>query len=157
MVITMGYIEFIRSKVGHDKIILNYVGAAIYNDSGKVLLQRRSDRRTWGFPGGAMELGESISETAKREIKEETGLDIKLERLIGIYSDYSDEYPNGDSAQPIVIFFLGKVISGKLSIDDNETLELKYFGKDEMPQLVNKQHTDMFHDLFSGKKEVIIA
>ena len=157
MVITMGYIEFIRSKVGHDKIILNYVGAAIYNDSGKVLLQRRSDRRTWGFPGGAMELGESISETAKREIKEETGLDIKLERLIGIYSDYSDEYPNGDSAQPIVIFFLGKVISGKLSVDDNETLELKYFGKDEMPQLVNKQHIDMFNDLFSGKKGVIIA
>ena len=53
MVITMGYIEFIRSKVGHDKIILNYVGAAIYNDSGKVLLQRRSDRNTWGVPGGS--------------------------------------------------------------------------------------------------------
>lgn len=153
----MGYIEFLRSKVGHDKIILNFVGAAIFNDEGKVLLQRRSDRNTWGFPGGAMELGESISETARREIKEETGLNIELERLIGIYSDYSDEYPNGDSAQPIVIFFLGKIISGNLSIDDSETLELRYFGKDEMPQLVNKQHMDMFNDLFSGKKEVIIA
>lgn len=56
----MGYIEYIRSKIGHDKIFLNCVGAAIQDENGRVLLQRRADRNVWGFPGGVMELGECL-------------------------------------------------------------------------------------------------
>lgn len=153
----MNYIEFIRSKVGHEKIFLNCVAAAILDDTGKVLLQKRTDRNTWGFPGGVMELGESFSDSLKREVKEETGLNVDIIRLLGVYSGYSDEYPNGDKAQPIVIFFLCKVISGDLTVDYDETLELKFFGKEEMPTLVNKQHIDMFHDLFAEGNEVIIS
>lgn len=153
----MNYIEFIRSKVGHEKIFLNCVGGAILNDAGKVLLQKRADRNTWGFPGGVMELGESFSEALKREVKEETGLNVDIIRLLGVYSDYSDEYPNGDKAQPIVLFFLCKVNSGELTVDYDETLELKFFGKEEMPTLVNQQHMDMFHDLFAGDNQVIIS
>lgn len=153
----MNYIEFIRSKVGHDRIFLNCVGAAIMNDAGQVLLQKRSDRNTWGFPGGVMELGESFSDAVKREVKEETGLTVAVERLLGVYSAYMDEYPNGDKAQPILVFFLCKVQSGELSVDDDETLELKYFSKEEMPQLVNQQHMDMFRDLFTSGDKVIIS
>lgn len=153
----MNYIEFIRSKVGHEKIFLNCVGAAILNDAGKVLLQKRADRNTWGFPGGVMELGESFSETLKREVKEETGLNVDIIRLIGVYSNYFDQYPNGDKAQPILIFFLCKKISGDLTVDNDETLELKFFGKEEMPTLVNQQHIDMFNDLFADGNQVIIS
>lgn len=153
----MNYIEFIRSKVGHDKIFLNCVAAAMIDDAGKVLLQKRADRNAWGFPGGIMELGESFSDAVKREVKEETGLNVAVDKLLGVYSDYADEYPNGDKAQPIVIFFLCKVESGELTVDDDETLELKYFGKDEMPRLVNLQHTDMFRDLFTNGNRITIS
>lgn len=54
----MDYIKYIRSKVGHDKIILNFVGGILSNKQ-KILLQQRSDKQTWGLPGGSIELGES--------------------------------------------------------------------------------------------------
>jgi 8-oxo-dGTP pyrophosphatase MutT (NUDIX family) len=152
----MNYINYIRNKVGHDCIFLNCVACAIFNTNGEVLLQRRSDRNSWGFPGGIMELGESFEEAARREVMEETGLEISVGKLLGVYSAYSDEYPNGDKAQPIVLLFEGHVTSGKLCCDDEETLELVYFSLKSPPALVNQQHRDMFLDLSSSKGEVII-
>lgn len=153
----MGYIEYIRSKIGHDKIFLNCVGAAIQDENERVLLQRRADRNVWGFPGGVMELGESFEEAIQREVKEETGLNVEVADLIGIYSKYSDEYPNGDKAQPILAFFKCIIVSGELSTEDDETLELRFFEKSEQPELVNKQHIDMFNDLYSYSSRPIIS
>lgn len=59
--------------------------AFIENDRGEVLLIRRSDNGDWALPGGAHDLGERIKDTAIREAKEETGLDIEIISLIGIY------------------------------------------------------------------------
>jgi ADP-ribose pyrophosphatase YjhB (NUDIX family) len=61
----MDYIKWIRSKVGHETIILNFSGACITNENGDLLLQKRSkDEEAWGLPGGAVEVGESIEEAA---------------------------------------------------------------------------------------------
>lgn len=54
------YIRYIREKVGHDLIFLNFAGGIIYNEQNEILLQKRGDRNEWGLPGGAMELGESL-------------------------------------------------------------------------------------------------
>lgn len=69
---TQNYIQWIRSKVGHEKIILIFAGGCIFNKKGEVLLQRRGDSNKWGFPGGAIELGETPQMTAIREAKKET-------------------------------------------------------------------------------------
>ena len=111
----------------------------------------------WIGIGGKLENGESPFDCVRREVKEETGLNVSIEKLIGIYSAYSDKYPNGDEAQPILAFFLCKIDSGELSIDDEETLELRFFKKNDAPPLLNKQHDDMFKDLFSNKNNVIIS
>lgn len=50
------YINWIRSKVGHEKIILVFAGGCLFNNEGKVLLQKRGDFGKWGFPGGAIEI-----------------------------------------------------------------------------------------------------
>lgn len=143
----MDYIKWIRSKVGKDKIMLNFVGGCIFNDEGKVLLQKRQDRNVWGFPGGALELGESVEEALKREVLEETGLEVTLNKLLGIYSKYEDYYPNGDEAQTITFFFELSIKGGKLSCSNEETLELKYFSLNAVPRLVNKQQNDFLNDL----------
>lgn len=149
----MEYWQKVREKVGHDKVIFNVGGAAILDSSNKVLLQKRADRDCWGFPGGLMELGESFSDTVIREVKEETGLDVEVGDLIGIYSKYDHEFPNGDVIQPVGAFFVCRKIGGELYCDKKETVDLRYFGFDEKPCLLNKQHEDVFDDLFDYLKD----
>lgn len=141
------YIKWIRSKVGHEKIILIFAGGCIFNEKREVLLQRRGDSNKWGFPGGAIEIGETPQMAAIRELKEETGFDVEINSLIGIYTDCNMEYPNGDKAQSIFIAFEFDVLDGKLICDQKETIELKYFSLDDIPELFCKQHEELLNDI----------
>jgi len=144
----MDYIRWIREKVGHEKIILVVAGVIVFDDDGRVLLQKRSKiEELWGFPGGMMELGESAEETAVREVREETGLEVEITSLLGVYTKYSDQYPNGDKAQPITIVFKGKAIGGKLKIDGEETHDLQFLHPDQAPKLFNPQSNDILEDI----------
>lgn len=149
------YIKWIRSKVGQDTIILNFSGAVVTDENERILLQKRSDKEDiWGLPGGALEIGESIEEAAIREVKEETGLDISIDYLIGVYSKYFTKYENGDKAQSICYLFKGNILSGDLAIDGCETFDLKFFNKDELPKIFTQQHSDAINDFFAGKQGV---
>lgn len=74
------YINWIRSKVGHEKVILVFAGGCLFDEDGKVLLQKRGDSGKWGFPGDAIELGETPEEAAIRELREECGLNGVINR-----------------------------------------------------------------------------
>ncbi len=148
------YIKWLRKKIGHKKLILNYAGCIIFDDAGRLLLQRRSDCSKWGFLGGMVELGESVEEAAIREIKEESGLDVDITSLFGIYSKYFAEYANGDKAQTIVHIFKAKTVGGTLIDKSEETLELKYFDLNDTLPLFCKQHQDILDDIKSGKEYV---
>ena len=147
------YIQWIRSKVGHDKIILTFAGGCIFNENGEILLQRRGDSNQWGFPGGAVEIGETPQIAAVREAKEETGLDVEVGKVIGVYTDPDIVYPNGDRAQSILIAFELKAVGGELFCDHAETLELAYFARDHKPELFTKSHEDLWDDIFGENRE----
>lgn len=148
------YIKRVREKIGHDALILNYAGCIIVDEQNRLLLQRRTDCGQWGFLGGLVEFGESVAEAAVREVKEESGLDVEITSLFGVYSKYYTEYANGDKAQPIVHLFRAKTVGGNLIDNNNETMELKYFSLDDLPPMFCKQHQDILDDLISGKEFV---
>jgi len=102
--------------------------AVITNKKGHILLIRRKDNNLWALPGGAMEIGENIKETIIREVKEETGFDIAITRLVGIYTSprHIIAFSDGEVRQEFSICFAGKVIGGKLQTDE-ESFEARFF------------------------------
>ena len=134
----MDYIKMIRPLVGHQRIILNAAGAIITREDGKILLQRRSDNGNWSLIGGLMELDETFEQTALREIREETGLEVKLDYLVGVYHNRRAEWPNGDKAHVVCAVYKASILSGEPRIDE-ESLELRFFGKDEIPGLIEEK------------------
>ena len=141
------YIQWIRSKVGHEKILLVHAGGCILNENGEILLQRRGDCNMWGLPGGTVELGETPQMAAIREVKEETGLDVEVGELIGIYTDFNVVCPNGDQFQSILIAYELSIVGGELFCDKEETLELNWFELKKAPELFCKQHQDILNDM----------
>ncbi|TDF89425.1 NUDIX hydrolase [Paenibacillus piri] len=134
----MGYIQNIRKKIGHDRLIAVGAGVFVYKD-GKVLLQKRKDNLCWALHGGGVEMGEGVEDAAKRELFEETGLVANKLELLGIFSgdDRMYTYPNGDEVYLIGIIYVCNDFSGELLSETDETLELKWFDIDNLPQEIS--------------------
>ncbi len=134
----MDYIKSIRAKLGHQKIILNCAGVVIVKD-GRILFQRRSDNNRWGLIGGLLELNETYEEAAIREAKEETGLDVRLTAFLGIFHNHNMVWSNGDQAHTLGAYYVAEIVDGTPRIDE-ESLELRFCGKDAIPDLFAEDH-----------------
>jgi ADP-ribose pyrophosphatase YjhB (NUDIX family) len=124
----------------------------------KVLLTRRTDNGRWCLPGGRMESGESVAETCIREILEETGLEVRIIRLLGVYSSPHRlvEYADGNRYQIVALNFEAEAIGGTLSTSD-ETTDFGYFTPDEIWRMdVMETHVERHNDLFSGQPVPIV-
>ena len=129
------YIRGIRQKIGTDLMMMIGAAAIIINEKGEVLLQQRSDNGRWGNPGGAIDPGETPREAVLREVYEETGLHVEIERIVGLYGgkDAMFAYPNGDQVCITSVTFLCHVVSGEPYINDDESLALDWFSPDALP------------------------
>ena len=143
------YIQDLRQKVGHEPLILNFAGGILVNKKNEILLQKRSDFNSWGLPGGAMEFGESAKDACVREFREETGLKVKVESLLGVSTDFIQHYPNGDVAQAVVIEFIVELVEKTNQSISSETLDLEYFAQDNLPRIFNRQHLSYINHYFS--------
>lgn len=125
-----------RELVGSRPLLLVAAGVAVQAPDGAVLLERRTDDGLWGLPGGALELGESLEDAARRELLEETGLVAGELRLVDVYSgpEFFLEYPNGDQAYVVGATFSAGVIEGQAAEPDgHEVDQLEYFTLSALP------------------------
>jgi 8-oxo-dGTP pyrophosphatase MutT (NUDIX family) len=129
------YIAELRKLVGHRPLILPGAVVMIFNEKDELLLQLRSDGG-WGLPGGLMELGESLEETARREVKEETGLAIGDLKLEGVFSgaEYYLKVANGDELYSVTTVYSTREYKGILEKDEHESVDLKFFHLDFLPK-----------------------
>ncbi len=123
-------------KVDEQTYVKAGVGLILLNDKGQILFEKRRDCGMWGLPGGKIDAGESIEQTAIREAKEETGFNIQVMRLLGVYSDPKDHLvaylPSKDVAQLVDIVLEAKIVSGILTTSD-ESEELRFFDLKALP------------------------
>ena len=133
------YIRSMRKYIGHERLLIVGAGVFIHKD-GKLLLQKRKDNGCWAADhGGCCELGETVEETAKRELHEETGLTAHSLELIGIFSgkDLFYTYPNGDMVSNVNIAYLCEDFSGEMITQTDETTDLQWFYLDELPENIS--------------------
>jgi 8-oxo-dGTP pyrophosphatase MutT (NUDIX family) len=97
--------------------------AVVVDDEGRILLQRRSDSGNWALPGGAMDISETLAASAIREVKEETGFDVHIERIVGIYSDPAHvfAYSDGEVRQEFSICLACTIVGGSLAVSHEST------------------------------------
>ncbi|CAM4001629.1 NUDIX hydrolase [Lederbergia lenta] len=155
----MDYIKHIRSIIGQEKIIMVVAGSFVFDKENRLLLQCRSDTASWGLPGGFMELDETVHDTARREVYEETGLHLGKMDLFGIYSgpNYDKTFPNGDEVSMVQVIFTCNEFSGELVKQNEESLKNKFFSLDKLPNNLFIDHKVFFADFLSQKERPIIG
>ena len=124
----------------------------------KVLLTQRADNGRWCLPGGGLEAGESVEEACIREVWEETGLHVRVTRLIGVYSDPNQLviYNDGNKAFFVVMSFEAEIIGGELGLSD-ETTAFGYFSLAEMDSMpMHDRHQQRVVDALLNRPEALI-
>jgi ADP-ribose pyrophosphatase YjhB (NUDIX family) len=133
--------------------------AVLFDENrGKILLTRRADNGLWCLPGGKMESGESVEECCRREVLEETGLQVRPRRLIGIYSnrDQLVIYPDGHKVQMVVLSFEVEITGGRLGLS-NETTAADYFTLQEMESMpMHGRHLERVKDALLNQNTPIL-
>ena len=109
----------------------------IFDDRGKVLLCHRRDFDLWNLPGGRIEEGEAPWEGVVREVKEETGLDVKPQKISGLY--FKPEQ------QEIVFAFMCQVVGGSVTLTD-EADAITYYAPSELPSKMSQKQIERIHD-----------
>lgn len=130
--------------------------AVIFDETRrKILLTRRADNGRWCLPGGRMEPGESAAEACTREVGEETGLEVRIERLIGVYTSphHLIAYADGHRFQLVAFNFEAAPIGGTLGLS-HETTEVGYFAPAEIKALdLMDHHRERIEDALVGQTE----
>ncbi len=152
----MNYIFELRNLIGHRPLIM--VGATLLalNESGQLLMLKRNDNGFWGVPGGAMELGESLEDTARREAKEEAGIDVKTLTFFGVYSGpkFHYIYPNGDEVYMVTSVYLTHLMNEKIHVGKDEHNDWGYFNLNDLPINISPTISPILEDLIWKQKNI---
>jgi ADP-ribose pyrophosphatase YjhB (NUDIX family) len=131
----MDYLLELRKFVGHRPLLMIGATTLLVDPENRLLLMKRSDSGCWGPPGGGVELGEVVEDAARREVREETGLEVLEMTLFGVYSgpELFYKYPNGDEVYGVDIVYLSRAWDGTVRLNDEHT-EWGWFAPADIPE-----------------------
>ena len=135
------------------------VTAFVLNADGAVLMERRSDNGLWGLPGGVHEPGETISNTAIREVQEETGITVRITGLVGIYTDpdHVIAFDDGEVRQEFSLCFRALPVEGELAVS-GESIQVRWISRTDLETIRMSQSTRRrIADALEGAVEPVIA
>ena len=128
------YVRKLRALVGHDLLMFPTVTAVVLNDDGEILLGQRSDNHRWSLIAGMIDPGEQPAEAAVREVHEETGVLVRVDRLAGV-ALHEVTYPNGDLCHMVNTWFRCRALGGEARVNDDESIAVGWFAPDALPDL----------------------
>lgn len=155
----MSYLKEIRKLVGSTRIFVPGVRAVILDSEGKILLQHRKDNSLWGLPGGSVELDETAFEAIKREVKEETSLEVLEAEPMGLYCGPRQKfsYPGGDMVQCFAIAFIVRKWKGQPNADGVEGSDVCFFPISDLPENIVPIHIQTLEDFKVYKGNFLLS
>jgi 8-oxo-dGTP pyrophosphatase MutT (NUDIX family) len=132
------YIQNLRKHVGHAPLLMVGAATLIVDEQKRLLLLKRTDSGCWGPPGGAVELNEVVETAARREVSEETGLELGEMSLFGVFSgsELFYVYPNGDEVYNVTIVYLASFCSGTICLNGEHT-DWRWFAPRDIPENIS--------------------
>ena len=128
-----------RSPNGNPVVVQTGASIIVEDAQGRILMQQRSDDGTWSYPGGRIEIDETVEDGARREVLEECGLRIGDMELLGVFSgkELNHVYPNGDEVCGIDIVYVSRDYTGSLSAEDGEVKNMGFYPIDQLPHPIS--------------------
>ncbi|SRR5579875_106393 len=128
--------------LAHPKFMIG-VSGVITNSQGQILLLRHRFWRpgSWGLPSGYANRNETLENTLRREVREETGLEIEVTRYLRMVSGFRLR---------LEVSFLGKLCGGTIQLDPKEVIDAQFFAKDALPEGLLRSHREIIELAFSA-------
>lgn len=147
-----------KNSTRRKPININGAGVLIIDKDKKVLLQLRTDSKSWGIPGGCLNVGESLQNAAKREVYEETGLMVDNLKLFNVYSGEEQHwiYPDGNEVYIINTAFISNNFRGTLKADEVESKEVRFFDLNNLPSEIIATNIPILNDLQNRIEDYIL-
>ncbi len=137
--------------------VLVQTGASIIleDSQGRILMQQRQDDGTWSYPGGRVEIDETVEEAARRELREECGLEAGELSLLGVFSGPALHhiYPNGDEVCGVDIVYLCHDFTGTLASLDGEARSMGFYPVDALPSPLSSMNRIQIEAFLALRKE----
>lgn len=139
---TPQFVLDLRKKIGSAPLWLPGAGAVVYDDAGRVLLGKRADTGRWTIITGMVEPGEEPAVGLRREVFEETGVEVEVEVLLGVGVVGPVTFPNGDVVTFLNHDFRCRYVSGEARVNDDESSDVRWFPLKALPPL-NPRHLEL--------------
>lgn len=131
-------------------------GASIIveDNQGRILMQQRSDDGTWSYPGGRIEIDETVEDGARREVREECGLEVGNLHLLGVFSgpELNHVYPNGNEVCGVDIVYVSNDYTGELQCEDGEAQRMGFYPIDALPQPISPMNAKQINAYLETRK-----
>jgi 8-oxo-dGTP pyrophosphatase MutT (NUDIX family) len=148
-----GYIGELRRLIGHRPLIIAGATVLPLTRDSRLLLIKRRDNGFWGPPGGMLEPGETLEETARRETLEEAGIEVKDLEFFGFYSGprFHYTYPNGDEVYMVTVVYLTRLEDEKVAVGQDEHSEYLFCDLQRLPEGISPTIQPILDDLIASR------